>query len=121
MLAFLYLNFLDSITGNTILISRLTMNYLKAKCKKTAALLGLLILMYVIIRLLFVFMVSTDAAQYITFTKYIWYCWKGLRFDIAGLCILNILFLLVYFFPMKFVEANWMKNILRYLLLLFQR
>ncbi len=94
------------------------MNYLKAKCKKTAALLGLLILMYVIIRLLFVFMVSTDAAQYITFTKYIWYCWKGLRFDIAGLCILNILFLLVYFFPMKFVEANWMKNILRYLFII---
>lgn len=94
------------------------MNYLVAKCKKTASLLGMLLLMYVLIRVLFVFIVSTTAGQHLPFAKYVLYCWKGLRFDIAGLCILNSLFLLLYFFPMKWVENSWSKITLHILFIL---
>ena len=69
----------------------------------------MLLLLYIGVRILFVFIVSTTAGESIPFVKYLEYSWKGLRFDIAGLCILNSLFILIYFFPHNITESKWVK------------
>lgn len=94
------------------------MKYVFLKLKKLAALTAVLLLLYVIVRVFFIYIVSTTAGEYIPFTKYLIYIWKGLRFDVAGLSILNSLFILLYFFPHAITESKWMKRSTIYLFII---
>ena len=78
----------------------------------------MLLLLYIGVRILFIYIVSSTAGESIPFIKYLEYTWKGLRFDIAGLCILNSLFLLIYFFPHTITESKWVKWINFYLFII---
>ena len=94
------------------------MKYVLAKLRNVAYLIAMLLLLYIGVRILFVFIVSSTAGESIPFLKYLEYSWKGLRFDIAGLCILNSLFLLIYFFPHTITESKWVKWINFYLFII---
>ena len=94
------------------------MKYVFLKLKKLAALTAVLLLLYIIVRVFFIYIVSTTAGEVIPFKQYLIYIWKGLRFDIAGLSILNSLFILLYFFPHAITESKWMKRSTIYLFII---
>ena len=94
------------------------MKYVFLKLKKLAALTAVLLLLYIIVRVFFIYIVSTTAGEFIPFKQYLIYIWKGLRFDIAGLSILNSLFILLYFFPHAITESKWMKRSTIYLFII---
>ena len=94
------------------------MKYVFLKLKKLAALTAVLLLLYIIVRVFFIYIVSTTAGEFIPFKQYLIYIWKGLRFDIAGLSILNSLFILLYFFPHAITESKLRKRSTIYLFII---
>ena len=88
------------------------------KLKNSTALMALLLGMYVIVRVIFIYTVSRASGEYIPFSTYLIYIGKGLRFDMAGLCILNSLFIILHFFPHGFTESTWMKKGILYLFII---
>lgn len=86
------------------------MKYALFKLKIITELIAALLLMYVVVRVIFIYNVSSTAGEHISFSNYLIYIWNGLRFDIAGLSVLNSLFILLYFFPHGFTESKWMKS-----------
>jgi hypothetical protein len=88
------------------------------KLKKFTSLMAAMLFMYVVVRAIFIYTVSRTAGEYIPFSKYLIYIWNGLRFDIAGLSILNSLFIVLYFFPYGFTDSKWMKKATLYLFII---
>lgn len=80
--------------------------------------MALLLCMYVVVRVIFIYTVSKTAGEYIPFSKYLIYIGNGLRFDVAGLSILNSLFIILYFFPHGFTESRWVKKGTLYLFII---
>jgi hypothetical protein len=80
--------------------------------------MALLLCMYVVVRVIFIYTVSKTSGEYIPFSKYLIYIGNGLRFDVAGLSILNSLFIILYFFPHGFTESRWVKKGTLYLFII---
>lgn len=83
------------------IIKYLPMHSIYSKFKKFISLFGILLIIYVFIRILFIYHVSAAGSVHLSFIYYLNYIWKGLRFDVSSLCMINSLFILLYFFPLN--------------------